>query len=451
VVAGLCAASLPAGAELLRFEKPDLLADFEPGVGDEVGPRLATDGDGAWVALWSSTDPDGGRLGRDADIFVARSVDAGLTWTEPVALSPAAASDLGMDDEVALATDGRGAWIAVWSSERPLKGRIGNDRDILFSRSTDAGSSWSRPVPITRGAEDDWGEDRLPDIAADGKGGWIAVWQSTDSLGNTIGGDPDILAVFSQDGGETWSAPSAIAPDADKDSRFDAAPRVATDRDGNWMVAWASGRPGEGTIEMQAEIVVARSTSRGASWSSPVPIAKPAEVTRPDRGVVLAPGDDGTWLAVWESSDSMGGTLGLDRDLYVARSTDEGATWSPPGPIAVNAGEDAGDDAGAVLVYAGKGRWVVGWQTWDRMEYALGADADLLVVTSEDDGLHWTPPLMLNTTATSDFGEDGGLTLATDGRGAWVAAWQSNEPIGGVVRGDHDIYRARATFAADGE
>jgi hypothetical protein len=43
-------------------------------------------------------------------------------------------------------------------------------------------------------------------VTTDGQGTWVAVWDSTDSLGGTIGTDGDILVARSTDGGLTWTA-----------------------------------------------------------------------------------------------------------------------------------------------------------------------------------------------------------------------------------------------------
>ena len=52
----------------------------------------------------------------------------------------------------------------------------------------------------------------------------------------------------------------------------------------------------------------------------------------------------GTWVAVWQSGDSLGGTIGWrDWDILVARSTDDGATWTAPVPLNTNAASDVGD------------------------------------------------------------------------------------------------------------
>ena len=40
----------------------------------------------------------------------------------------------------------------------------------------------------------------------------------------------------------------------------------------------------------------------------------------------------GNWVAVWDSYDTLGGTIGTDYDILVSRSTNNGATWTAPPP-----------------------------------------------------------------------------------------------------------------------
>ena len=54
----------------------------------------------------------------------------------------------------------------------------------------------------------------------------------------------------------------------------------------------------------------------------------------------IATDEQGTWLAVWQSNDAMG-SFGTDSDVFVARSTDLGATWTPPAPLNTDASIDA--------------------------------------------------------------------------------------------------------------
>ena len=117
---------------------------------------MATDGAGNWVTVWWSTENLGGTIGTDADILVSRSTDNGATWTAPAALNTNAASDSGSDVDPEVTTDGAGNWVAVWHSTENLGG-IGTDHDILVARSTDNGQTWTAPAALNTNAASDFG------------------------------------------------------------------------------------------------------------------------------------------------------------------------------------------------------------------------------------------------------------------------------------------------------
>jgi hypothetical protein len=118
-------------------------------------------------------------------------------------------------------TDGLGVWVAVWHSLGSLDGTIGTDRDILVARSTDDGATWTAPVALNTNAATDSGYDAVAQVTTDGLGAWVAVWVSDDSLGDTIGTDFDILVARSTDDGATWTAPVALNTNATSDSGDD--------------------------------------------------------------------------------------------------------------------------------------------------------------------------------------------------------------------------------------
>ncbi|UCE58928.1 MAG: DUF4215 domain-containing protein [Phycisphaerales bacterium] len=161
--------------------------------GHDLNPQLATDGQGYWLAVWHSSDDLGGTIGTDYDIFFSTSTNNGASWTGPEPLNTNAASDAGTDAHPQLATDGQGNWMAVWESTEDLGGTIGTDGDILFSNSTDNEVSWTDPAPLNTNAASDSAWDWEPQLATVGQGNWLAVWFSDDELGGTIGADSDIL------------------------------------------------------------------------------------------------------------------------------------------------------------------------------------------------------------------------------------------------------------------
>jgi len=237
--------------------------------GDDQAPQVTTDGIGTWVAVWHSSDSLGGTIGTDVDILVARSTDAGASWTDPEPLNTNAASDVYNDWRPQVTTDAQGIWVAVWHAFDSPGETIGLDGDILVARSTDAGVSWTDPEPLNTNATTDTEGDFYPQVTTDGKGTWVAVWHSLDSLGSTIGTDRDILVARSTDAGVSWLNTNA-ASDRGEDTR----PQLTTDGQGAWVAVWESDDALRGTIGTDSDILMARSTDAGVNWTAPEALNK---------------------------------------------------------------------------------------------------------------------------------------------------------------------------------
>lgn len=384
-------------------------------------PSLVTDGTGTWLIAWRSGDTLGGTIGTDADILFARSTDGGVTWTGPAALNSNAALDVGDDSEPVLAY-GAGTWLAVWHSDDTLGGTLGTDPDLLVSRSTDGGMTWTPPVPLNSDAATDGASDYdwLPTVTGDSAGTWVAAWRS---------GAPDAVSVSRSLDGITWSAPVTFVG-----TGGGLAPSVATDGAGTWIVTWhASGALG-GSIGFDEDILFTRSTDGGSTWTPEAPLATNAATdSGDDQEPYVTTDGAGTWVAVWYSEDTLGGTIGGDRDVLVARSTDGGATWTDPAALNTNAATDDGSrDQGARVTADGTGAFVATWYSEDTLGGTLGTDYDVLLARSTDGGATWTNPAALSATALTDAAGDFGARTATDGEGTWVAAWLT-DAFGGTV------------------
>lgn len=417
-------------------------------------PRIAAGVGGVWVIVWQVVGANDLGLGRDIDVVYSRSSDDGAHWTPPKPVTDTFQTDRAEDRQPAVTTDGKGTWIIVWTSTEDLEALARRtaprrDRDIHYVVSTDNALTWSERRSLNSNGGFDWGDDESPDIATDDKGRWTAVWESSDSLGNTKGGDRDILYSTSVDAGKTWSPPDVIDPAARSDLGYDTSPRVAVDTAGTWMVAWSSGGVSDDKGGFQRGVFVSRSIDATASWDPPQALAGTSEDDRPDFGPRLAGDGRGNWVCAWSSADPLGDTIGRDRDLLFVRSTDGGRTWSTRAPLNREAASDSGDDDTPELAVDGYGNWVVAWTSWDRRGAARGADADLLVAMSRDQGANWTQSFILNTNAKHDLGEDTTPSLATDGSGTWITAWSSTESFGEVLDRDRDILVAIGHFGRE--
>lgn len=219
-------------------------------------PHIATDGKGTWVAVWwAAYQP----IGEPKAFYILSAVskDNGATWTPPKVLpygaNPADSS------WPRVATDSKGHWLAVWASMDDLNGTVDTDIDILAARSTAPDTLWTGLTAMPSAKTDSGGTfDMTPTVATDGKGNWVALWSTYGDPAWTIGTDNDILISQSTDNGATWSEPSPLHDDATTDMGADSNPHVAIDGQGNAVSVWVSKDGAAGGTGVDPDIYVAR-------------------------------------------------------------------------------------------------------------------------------------------------------------------------------------------------
>ncbi len=429
-VLGWCAAEARAELGVTVSTAQPLNANAGTDSGGDFSPRVATDGQGHWVAVWYSDDSLGGTIGTDADILVARSVDNGDNWSLPAGLNNNAANDTNSDFNPDIATDRHGNWVAVWSKTGSMPP---SDADILVARSIDNGANWSNPIPLNTNAAVDEGGDFNPTITSDGLGHWVATWNSNDDLGDTIGADTDILVARSVDNGDHWSNPIPLNSNAGGDTGSDYGSNVATDGLGNWVTVWSSDQNLGGTDGADYDLLVARSIDNGANWSAPIPLnvnaAKDGNVW--DDGVTVTTDGQGNWLAVWTAYNPDTS----DTTVLAARSNDNGTHWSSPIPIE---SAPSGYYFAAKVVSGAAGQWVAAW-AWN-INFALGGPIEIRLARSADNGEHWSTssPIPGDEGREPDAGSV--VHLATDRNGQWLVSWSPAGALGGT---DADILMSR--------
>jgi len=255
-------------------------------------------------------------------LFVRRSLDGGKTWEAnhiPIIEHP---TEPGMpwEDKPYIVSD---------TTKSAYSGNLYvgwtrwtlTDSEILFSRSSDDGKSWSKPIEI----DSHPGLPRDDNGAAEGFAGAVgpngtlyAVWSE----------DNDILLTTSRDGGKTFSHARPIIHTApimfavQTLERANGFPQIAIDpRSRRLFVTWSDYRNGD------LDVFCSTSADGGKTWSSPVRVNND-------------PVHDGAdqffqWLAV-DAADGAANILFYDRRadpqnrtqiVVLARSTDGGRSF----------------------------------------------------------------------------------------------------------------------------
>ena len=197
---------------------------------------------------------------------------------------------------------------------------------------------------LRRQGEDGVHTYRIPGLATTPRGTLIAVFDIRHKSSTDLPGDVDVGAMRSTDDGRTWSAMrrvmdfDAAEPGSRGNGVGDPAILVATNTGTVFVTAlwskgnraWHNSGPGL-TPDETGQLVIAKSTDDGVSWSKPVNIT--AQVKRPEwRLCFQGPGNgiqlrDGTLVFPAQFK----GSNNVPHSCFIA-SSDHGATWkiSPP-------------------------------------------------------------------------------------------------------------------------
>ncbi|MDZ4772289.1 MAG: sialidase family protein [Planctomycetota bacterium] len=388
------------------------------------------------LAVCSSTDAGLG-AGGDADIFFTISHDHGVTWNPPALLPTLFIPDGTAEDIEPSFGSKTGANMIVWASTQSSPN---GTHDIFSAHGSVDGSSWVNPFPVgllSLGA--DTIEDRLPTVVGSGLT-FVCAWQRND------GSDTDIwFSRTTGNGGPRWSAATPLQSNAGTDDGRDAHVRLATDGTGKWVAVWTSQATLGGTIGNDSDVLFARSTDDGVTWSAPAALNTTAfsdPLAQDFRPVIAIDKASGVWITAWTSTNTLGGTIGSDEDILFARSTNGGATWSAPLALDLDAATDSNltsdYDVSPCIEADQVGHFVC---VWERTRG--GSEYDIAGARSDDLGLTWGPPVLVNTNAATDVGQDQVPRIIADGTGHWTAAWNSTESLGGSNGTDGDVLSTR--------
>ena len=217
-------------------------------------------------------------------IRLVRSEDGGLTWSDPIAVSPTVRRTFG---EVDAPPDLPGIFGAdrVVQGSRPVIAKDGTVYvawldstddgsmeglgELNVARSEDAGKTFSTPKIATvfnelpfrpRNASFRYWASAFPKLTA-GPGGELYVVYTGRPVEKPRD-DGDIYFIRSFDRGETWSSPLRLNDDDGTGLQF--FPEIDVDPDGTAHVMWADMR--DDPVQTRYHIYYTQSTDKGSTW-----------------------------------------------------------------------------------------------------------------------------------------------------------------------------------------
>jgi predicted secreted protein with PEFG-CTERM motif len=250
------------------FSKPNVITHHS---GNSGLPQISVDANNVYL-LWEDNS-----LG-NFDVFFTKSNDMGNTFGSLTNIS----NDTGESGTPRMNVVGQNVNI-VW-----MDNTAGN-YDILFSKSVDGGSTFSKPVNLSKNKED----SGYPEFAVSGNNIYV-TWTNAISRQNY-----DVLFSKSTDGGQTFADPINISSNPGASGW----PQIAVS--GDVYVSWVDNTPGN------FDIFIAKSIDDGKSFESPVNISNTPSESWYNRMAV----SPNTVYMVWQEKDQ------TNHDVMFTKST----------------------------------------------------------------------------------------------------------------------------------
>ena len=320
---------------LLQVYRPDGTTRFAapvdvsrtPGIFSWLPRMVVSGGDAREVyVLWQEIVFSGGSHG--GEIFFARSIDGGASFTGPINLSNSLPGDgkgrltarRWHNGSLDLVQGPEGTLIAAWTEY---------EGTLWVSRSTDGGASFSKPLPVDPGP--DAGPARGPSLAVGAAGTVHLAW--------TVGEDQaaDIRVATSRDQGRTFGPPRIVGQ---SDGHADA-PKLAVDGAGKVHLVYGESPTGPFA---RYHIRYTSSGNGGRTWAPPRPISG-AHWRRFDSVGFPALSLDGAGnlYVLWELFPDR---RGYSRGLGITTSRDGGQSFAPPSVIPGTGDRALGNNGG---------------------------------------------------------------------------------------------------------
>lgn len=316
------------------------------------------------------------------EIFFRASKDNGTSFGSTINLS----KNAGSSNYPEIAWSGKNVYV-VWQDDS-----TGN-KEIFFSRSTDNGATFLAPINLSNDSKN----SVFPKIAVYGNNVYV-VWQDGIASGNPDDQLPDAEILFkaSTDNGATFASVINLS----KNSGYSQVPQIAVSGN-NVYVVWYDAMLGN------YEVLLARSTDGGGSFDSPVNVNNNGG-TRAHAQIALS---GKNVYVVW--LENVGDSTRQVDNVFFARSTDDGTTFSQP----VNISNNKGVGLVPKLAVSGHNVYVV----WFEGDTGYHLDFDVYFARSTNDGASFDNPVDLS----NNVGISSNPSIAVSDSNVYVG-WQDN-------------------------
>jgi hypothetical protein len=313
----------------------------------------------------------------------------------------------------AIAVDQSGTIYVVWNIEEP------GDTGIYFSRSTDRGVTFSPAVRVNDNVAYPPSFDAYqPDVAFDSTGNIYVVWHDYRAWAddNAYTSPIDIYLDKSMDGGATWGTDVKVTSGTGY-YPWSFQPYIAVNqKTGHIDISytdynryWPEGDYGD--------VYVSRSVDGGASFGAKVKVDDTGDTTEQGfSSIAVDPLSGGVFVAFY---DLRGG----DRDIYVAKSTDDGQIFGTN----VRANDVTTNDQEEPTVRVdGLGNVFVVWKDWrdDSDPTTAPYLNDIYLARSTDGAATFGPSVRVTDEyMNADYGYNFPPRLAVDPSGYVHVTW----------------------------
>jgi uncharacterized repeat protein (TIGR01451 family) len=311
----------------------------------------------------------------------------------------------------------------------------GSEPSLAFTRNGTRFVSWQSPGEVATSADGvNFTQKTTPDSGATGDVTNAIGANDTLYLGQICGSATTLHTCIyrSTDGGTTWQQRNMLADNHPG----------ASDRP--WITVLPGADPDHDTVYLEFHafspdvlVYVTKSTDGGSTFGPPIPTETGTNAAIPSSGCNTIPGgiivdhSNGDVYALWLSGDDVAQNIttgcnytnaGPFPKAWVSRSTDGGTTFSPvlAWQGAFNLMTNIGDNAGKIFSTISQdkaGQIHIGLcvrHNDDPVGFLLACEqsssclespnqTDMYIVTSPDQGAHWTLPFKVNQTVGSFF------------------------------------------------